>query len=568
MLDSPQSVVNLFPLANYDQTAECCIYCLPSAGSSASMYAAWSQAVPNWLTVKAVEYPGRGTRINEPLTHSPNQIVDDITTAIVADTRPFILFGHSLGAAIAWCIVARLKALGQLDRLILLVISGRPPPEHVERDSKRHELPREQFIDEVTKYSGLPDDIRQNTEIMDFFLPIIRNDFHMNDVLSQETPDPIDIPLLVFSGADDDDTNMPMAMQNWEKYSTRWAGHTRYPGGHFFLRETDVMKDMLSRICEHIDLRERSEITGSDTASTIAQKHYHTAKGLRVSYRIEGLAHGFPVLMLHGGVGAYPLSKPLKEIAASFSIALITINRPGFNGSDLDPEIKRLETFADIVQPLLLQEKIVKFGVIGLCAGAPFAHALANRYQDRIAGVWILSGIPDINLLEQHGLEIEEPLKQNRDISQNTPEAELGTLITQGIREFQQTVDQTSLDPSAPPAWDARYHASGILLADYLDMLQWQLQQNCLPMARECKLIYQPWGLDQTQLNLPMTFWHAKDDSEVPFSSVKAMVDLLPNATLIVQEQDSHYPSDQTMLQLFDSIQQTTNAGALTKDPA
>ena len=568
MPDSPQPIVNLFPLSDCDQSRACCMYCLPSAGSSASMYAAWSQAAPDWLQVRAVEYPGHGARMNEPLTHNADRIVEHIASAIAADNRPFILFGHSVGAAVAWRVVARLKELDQLHRLLLLVVSGRPAPLHLERDSRRHELPRDQFIDEVRKYSGLPDDIQQNTEIMDFFLPIIRNDFHMNDVLSQHVPDPVDIPLLVFSGADDDDTSKPMAMQDWEKYSTRWLGHTRYPGGHFFLREPDIMKDMLKRICKHADQYRRNEITDDETTNTYTQKYYYTKNKLRISYHIDGMDNGFPVLMLHGGAGAYPLSEPLQEIAASFGIALITVDRPGFNGSDFDPEFNQLNAFADIVEPLLLQEKIERFGVIGLCAGAPFAHALAHRYQDRVVGVWILSGIPDINLLEQNGREIQEPLKQNRDISRDTPEEALGELITQGIREFQRTVDDAYTDSGTPPAWDERYHASGILLTDYLNMLQWQLQQNCLPMARECKLIYQPWGFNLAQLNLPLTFWHAKDDSEVPFSSVNTMVDLLPNATLIVQTQDSHYPSDQSMLQLFDSIHRTASAGAVIKDPA
>jgi len=213
------------------------------------MYSEWNQIVPDWLSVRAVEYPGHGGRIAESLTHDSEQIASEIAAAIIEDSRPFILFGHSVGAAMAWRIVSRLDRLGHLHDLKLLALSGRPAPEHLDKKFGRHDLPREAFLAEVHKYSGLPEEIYQNEDLLDFFLPILRNDLHLNENLYRDDPAPVDIPIVAFSGASDADTNKAGSMEAWEKYTTRWQGHVMYSGGHFFLRDRNTLERMISCLC-------------------------------------------------------------------------------------------------------------------------------------------------------------------------------------------------------------------------------------------------------------------------------------------------------------------------------
>ena len=44
------------------------LYCLPYAGSSASVYVRWKRRLPSWIEVLPVELPGLGVAYEPPLT--------------------------------------------------------------------------------------------------------------------------------------------------------------------------------------------------------------------------------------------------------------------------------------------------------------------------------------------------------------------------------------------------------------------------------------------------------------------------------------------------------------------
>lgn len=227
------------------------MFCFPSSGGSASMYAHWDKYLPEWVSAIPVEYPGHGSRAAEKLIHDPDILVDDLLRVFSYDfDKPYILFGHSIGAAIILRMIRRLKeerhsAYGLLR---MVVLSGRPETTFLPKKINRHLLNENEFIKEVEYYDNFSDEILKNKDILDFFLPIIRNDFHLNDYLYSEEKFLMDKPLVVMAGYDDKDINIKN-LEAWSEYSTKWRGFYQFEGNHFYLSEGETFKKLLDLIC-------------------------------------------------------------------------------------------------------------------------------------------------------------------------------------------------------------------------------------------------------------------------------------------------------------------------------
>ncbi len=86
-----------------DASAAISLICFPYAGGSASVYHSWSRQIGDGVDLYAIQLPGRGDRIGE----APIGVLDELLPQLGAAamqllTKPFALFGHSLGALLAF----------------------------------------------------------------------------------------------------------------------------------------------------------------------------------------------------------------------------------------------------------------------------------------------------------------------------------------------------------------------------------------------------------------------------------------------------------------------------------
>ncbi|CAN0258598.1 unnamed protein product [Discosporangium mesarthrocarpum] len=95
--------------------------------------------------------------------------------------KPFALFGHSMGALVAFELALKLRADGGKRTPSHLIVSGCRPP-HLRGASVAtvpvvSQLPRDQLIEHLVLLGGIAGELRDHEELLDFFLPTIRADY-------------------------------------------------------------------------------------------------------------------------------------------------------------------------------------------------------------------------------------------------------------------------------------------------------------------------------------------------------------------------------------------------------
>ena len=89
------------------------LVCFPHAGGTANFFRGWSRALPWDVDLLALQYPGREERFGEPCLTSIDALAGPAADALQRYAHaPLVLFGHSLGAALAYEVAARLEARG------------------------------------------------------------------------------------------------------------------------------------------------------------------------------------------------------------------------------------------------------------------------------------------------------------------------------------------------------------------------------------------------------------------------------------------------------------------------
>lgn len=212
--------------------AEMILFCLPYAGGGASVFRRWPAALRPRIAVRALQLPGRENRYSEPPRIDPDNLAR--TIAQRAD-RPYALYGHSMGARLAYEVIRALRRHGAPlpDRLY---VGGCHPPHCQDPLVRIAHLPDDGFTAELLALGGTPREVFDHRELRDLVLPVLRSDFTWLARYRHTREPALPIPVVAFAGAADRIAE-PTAMLGWAQHtSASFQLHT-LPGRHFFLHE-------------------------------------------------------------------------------------------------------------------------------------------------------------------------------------------------------------------------------------------------------------------------------------------------------------------------------------------
>lgn len=212
------------------------VFPLPYAGASVNVYFEWKKLLPERYELCVCELAGRGTRFTEPCYQSVSEASEDIAKRIseqLNDDDEYIIFGHSMGALLAYEIYYILKQLGTKEPMHLF-FSGRNAPHIFEEKDNIENMNNETFLQTVEQYGGLSEEF-YTPEIMDIFLPILRADFTILDNYEfQSKAAKISCGVSVFYAENDFSTHINK-IQKWNEVVEGNAEFHKFKGEHFFL---------------------------------------------------------------------------------------------------------------------------------------------------------------------------------------------------------------------------------------------------------------------------------------------------------------------------------------------
>lgn len=211
------------------------LFCFPYAGGSAVIYLKWRQYLNKGIELIPIELAGRGKRIHEPLYTDVEAMINDVYEIVYPqiDECQFALFGHSMGGMVAYYLAHKLIKTNSLLPLHLF-ISGRGAP-HVKRsgEKKMHLLDKSQFINEVIDLGGTSSEVFQHQELVETFLPVLRNDFKLAETDFDDKITSLNVDITVLLG-EEEELTISQSM-GWKKHTTKKCDFHYFNGGHFYL---------------------------------------------------------------------------------------------------------------------------------------------------------------------------------------------------------------------------------------------------------------------------------------------------------------------------------------------
>jgi medium-chain acyl-[acyl-carrier-protein] hydrolase len=214
------------------------LFCFPYAGGAASSYRTWPDYLPPNIELWAVELPGRATRAREPAAARIRDLVPPLVAALrAAIDRPFAVFGHSMGAALGFEVVRALHERYGVEPVHLFV-SGHRAPHLPRNEDPIHHLPEEQLIEKLREFSGTPQGILDDPEMMQIVLPYLRKDFEAAE-LYEFSPGPrLACPVSAYGGLGDEPLG-PAELDAWREHTSGPFSRRMFPGKHFYIHSAE-----------------------------------------------------------------------------------------------------------------------------------------------------------------------------------------------------------------------------------------------------------------------------------------------------------------------------------------
>ncbi|MDH6292321.1 thioesterase II family protein [Rhodococcus sp. NM-2] len=213
------------------------LVCLPYAGVGASFFRDWQSCAPRGLDILPVQLPGREERFGEDLLTSVDAAVHDIAPRVLPvlrESSEVAVFGHSLGAVLAYELAHRLTADGGVA-LTRLFVSGSPGPATV-REIRASSLADEEFLDQVGELAGYSHPALANAELRELLLPVVRADVEMHENYRPPPHPPLDVPITALRGRGDHLVGAAQ-LAEWAATTTAGTSVIEVDGGHMYLTE-------------------------------------------------------------------------------------------------------------------------------------------------------------------------------------------------------------------------------------------------------------------------------------------------------------------------------------------
>lgn len=222
----------VFPSPN--PAARLRLFCFHHAGGSGQFFHGWPGHLAPIVEVAAIQLPGRGPRLGEPYARHLQALSGILAKELSPYLdRPFVFFGHSLGALLCFETARSLRHDDQ-PQPAHLFLSAAEAPHRRERDERISGLSRQALIERLREFDGAPEEALRNDELLDLMLPAIRADFELGETYEFRSERPLECSMTIYGGMDDRGVDAER-LEAWEEMTHGASELRMFPGGHFYI---------------------------------------------------------------------------------------------------------------------------------------------------------------------------------------------------------------------------------------------------------------------------------------------------------------------------------------------
>jgi len=213
------------------------------------MYREWPNGLPGTIAAAMVQLPGREARWTEKPFARMSDLIGAATAAIAPCLAgPYALYGHSMGALIAYELAVALESVGLVPEH--LFVSSYRAPQMPARLTPIHQLDDDGLIAAVQhRYGGIPDQLLREPELLKLFVPCLRADFTLLETYEPALRRPLSCPISAFGGTADEAVTID-ELDGWRAQTGVRFTKKLFNGGHFFLNAArhELLSDIVSSL--------------------------------------------------------------------------------------------------------------------------------------------------------------------------------------------------------------------------------------------------------------------------------------------------------------------------------
>jgi len=192
--------------------------------------------------------PGRENRFSEPAFKNAQSLAQALANQLqLYSNKPFVIYGHSMGALIAFELTRVLQSNGmEMPEALML---GAHRAAHLPRTRETlYTLDDKTFIERLQRFGGFPEEVLASEELLQFLLPTLKADFTLCDTYVYTDALALNCPIHVLAG-DSDPEAPPAVMDSWREHSSVETHMHIFKAGHFFIRtDLELVIDTLKEI--------------------------------------------------------------------------------------------------------------------------------------------------------------------------------------------------------------------------------------------------------------------------------------------------------------------------------